>query len=501
MRNVLVLAGAGLLALAGAPGVAAADDPPPDAKATLAAAIDAYRTKDCPKAISLVAPIVAAPGSTNPRDLAQAYDLTVDCTWQGGDHEKAGVIARRAIKLDESSDYVWRVAVFVDFQAKRYAAGLDTIDQMLAAGRAGTLNSFDPRFFMQIHTLLERGGDSVNDTRLLAILANRAYDPDELFAKINGFGDYMRALYARKLLAADKRDEARKLIADLEGYEAMAEIAFDPGLLALRGSPIDFHAVVEADLARHRALVERYPSALAAINAVGLDLHRLGRNDEAIAFLKAAQPRFNLPDAYDYDDIDRELGWFWDRMAGAYAAIGKYDEMVAAFTKAGQAKEGGAANVSQIINLASQQAGFGRPAEALKTLDLLGTAVNASPYGLMQIRAVRGCAYAELGQLDKARAVLAEAVAHEQDDPATVTALYLCVGDEDAAAASYVRRLAGAETRRPAMLELADFDAPDPRAPKAPYADRSDRVRKRPAVAEAIRAAGGPVKIHLSDLY
>lgn len=47
------------------------------------------------------------------------------------------------------------------------------------------------------------------------------------------------------------------------------------------------------------------------------------------------------------------------------------------------------------------------------------------------------------------------------------------------------------------MLALADYDSPDPRVPVPPFADRDARVRKRPEVVAAIRAAGGPIRVHL----
>lgn len=494
MRRFLLLTGAVLMAATAAP-LAAAGDGPPDAGKALAGAIQAYRDGDCPKATSLIDQVIAAPGSTTDKNLSFAYDLAIDCAWQAKDRAKAGGYAKRAIAVDRGSDFAWRIAVAVDFDAKRYGAGLDTIDRMLAAGRGGTLNSFDPRFFLQIHVQLDRDDDTADDMRLLAIVANRAYDPDDLSAKINGTGDYLRALYARKLLTAGKRDEARALIAEFEGYDALEEIAFAPEVPALRGAPIDFRAVVEADLARHRAMATDYPHALAAINAMARDLHRLGRDDEAIVLLKAAQPRIGTPDALD--DVADNLPWFWNELAYAFGATGKYDEMVDAFTKGAQFKEGSAPNVSQVINLAERQVAFSRAKDALGTLDRLGASPDASPYGLMLVHGTRGCAYAILGQLDKARAELAYAVAHEKDNAGTVTSLDLCVGDEDAAAASYVRRLASADDRRSAMLDLADYDASDPRAPKSAVAARFDRVRKRPEVVAAIRAAGGPVRIHL----
>ena len=173
-----------------------------------------------------------------------AYDIVIDCSWQAKDFAKAVDYAKREIALETSSDFAWRVLTVADFNAGRYVAALDTIDRMLAAGRGGALNSFDPGILLQMHFRLERGGDAANDMRLLAILANPAYDPNDFVAKIDSMSDYARALYARKLLTAGKRDEARALIVDLEGYNAMIEVAFDPALLALRGKPVDFRFVL-----------------------------------------------------------------------------------------------------------------------------------------------------------------------------------------------------------------------------------------------------------------
>jgi len=494
MRRFDLFAGAMLIGvLAAAP--AAGKDGPSAAGNALGGAVQAYRAGDCAKAAPLAASAIADPGSLDGKSLSLAYDLAIDCARQAKDMAKVGDYAKRAVTLADASDFAWQLAVAVDFSAKRYAAGLDTLDRMLAAGRGGALNGFSPVYLWQIRAELNRAGDDADETRLLAMLANPAFDPDDVSAKIEDMGSYMRALYARKLLAVGKRDEARAMIADLDGYGAMSEIAFDPGMRALYGKPVDFRAVVEADLARHRAMLDRYPRALAVIDAIALDLHRLGRDDETIVLLKAALPRVATADAFD--DAEEKLPWFWNALAYAYLSSGNYDAMVDAFSQGGKLKEGGLPNVSQVINLAQQQLVFGHPKEALATLGLLGAPSDASPYGLMQVRGVGGCAYAALGQLDKARAELAYAVAHENDDPTTVSALELCVGDEDAAAASYIRQLARTNDRRSAMVALADYDAPDPRTPKSPFADRFDRVRKRPDVVAAIRAAGGPLRIHL----
>lgn len=473
----------------------AADDVRPDAAKALADATQAFRNGDCNKAISLVSPVIAAPAGANGQQLSLAYDVVIDCAWQAKDVAKAVDYAKREVALPTSSDYAWRVLMVADFNAGRYSAALDTVERILAAGRQGTLNSFDPDLLLQLHFRLERSGDSANDTRLLAILANPAYEPTDIVAKINSAGDYIRAMYARKLILVGKQDEARALIVNLQGYNAMMEVAFDPALLALHGKPVDFRGVVESDLTRHRAMVDRFPKSLAAVNAVASDLNRLGRYDEAIVLLKATLPR--AATSGTFDDDQARLPWTWDALADAYGATGKYDAMVDANTQGVKAQGDERPNVSQTINLAGRQYGFGRTTEALATLEQLGPKPDLSPFGAMQVLEIRGCANAVLGNLDKARAVLGDAIAHERDDPPVVTSLYLCVGDEDGAAASLVRRLADPESRRAAMLSVADYDDSDPRAPPSPFIEASKRIIERPEVAKAIRAAGGRVRIHL----
>jgi tetratricopeptide (TPR) repeat protein len=472
-----------------------AQDAHPDAAKGLAEAIHAYGDGDCPKAVSLASIVIDKSGAAAAEDVSQAYDLVIDCAWQAKDYAKAVDYANREMALDNSSNFAWRVPVIADFNAGRFAPAVEKIEHMLAAGRGGALNSFDPVILIQLHVRLERSGDAANDTRLLALLANRAYDPDDIVAKIDSTGDYLRALYARKLIAAGKKDEARALLADLQGYNAMIEVAFDPALLALRGKPVDFRAVVEADLKRHRGMIELYPKSLAAINAVARDLNLLGRSDETIVMLKTAVARAAVPETFE--DIQDRLRWTWDALADAYTATGKYDEMVDAYNQGVRGPGDKLLNVDQAINLAGRQYGFGHAADAIATLDQMGEKPDLSPYGAMLVRKIRGCSNAVLGRLDKARAELAEAIVHERDAPPVITELELCVGDEDAAAASLVRRLANPESRREAMLAVADYDASDPRSPKGPFAAAYDRILKRPEVVSAMRAAGGQVRIHL----
>ncbi len=407
---------------------------------------------------------------------------------------KAAAYAARATARDDSSDFAWRMRLVIDLQAKRYGPAIDTLERM-TQGRGAALNSVPPKWLWQTRAVLDSAHDDVNLLRLLRIMSDSAYQPDDLGWEIDNSGDTARTTYARKLVGAGRKDEARALLVDLKGYGALDQVAFDPDLRALFGRPIDLRAVVEADLIQHRALMEKYPRSLAALNAVASDLRRLGRNDEMIAMLKAAISQAESTGAYD--DRDDNLPWFWNSLAYAYAAAGKYDDMVVAFGKGAALNESGMPNVSQVINLSGQQNAFDRPKDALATITPISIKADASPYGLMQIHLARGCAYARLSDLANARADLAYLLAHEPDAPPAVSLIQMCLDNEDATAASFVRRLGDPRTREMAMRDLTDYDAPDPRGPISPIAPLFERVRKRSDVQAAIRAAGGPFRVHL----
>jgi tetratricopeptide (TPR) repeat protein len=144
---------------------AVAGNPASDAGTTLSQALQAYRSGDCAKVTSLVVPVIAAPRSAAGKQLSLAYDLAIECARQAKDFAKAGDYAKRAIALDDGSDFAWQMAVAADFEARHYATGLDTIDRMLAAGRGRALNSISPIYLLQLRTRLGREGDNADETR------------------------------------------------------------------------------------------------------------------------------------------------------------------------------------------------------------------------------------------------------------------------------------------------------------------------------------------------
>ena len=84
-------------------------------------------------------------------------------------------------------------------------------------------------------------------------------------------------------------------------------------------------------------------------------------------------------------------------MARLYERFGRYDDAVATFHKAIDAKEQGGFNVSQTINLGEAQIRFAHNAEALATMKALAADDSISPYGEMELRLVRSYARLALG--------------------------------------------------------------------------------------------------------
>jgi hypothetical protein len=212
--------------------------------------------------------------------------------------------------------------------------------------------------------------------------------------------------------------------------------------------------------------------------------------------LEAARP--DGPGGKQFTDLDEETNWWWDEMARSYQMLGRYDEAVSAFGHGILAKEDGSPNVSQTINLGHAHVRFGHPERALKTVAVFETAsYPASPYGEMEMRLVRGCAQAALGNRTALANDVAYARDHERDHPEALTDLLLCADDMDSAAASMIRRLNDPDKRAGALSQLSTFDPPPPSYPLMPFEKKMAALRERADVQAAIQRAGGVRHIRL----
>jgi tetratricopeptide (TPR) repeat protein len=332
----------------------------------------------------------------------------------------------------------------------------------------------------------------VQRKRLLKLLAADAFAPVESSGDAQG----LHYDYAKLLADEGDADGARAMLSGLKDPGLLAAALFDPHLRAFLPKDFDLRASAEAELALDRELSARHPDRLDPLLSVASDLRRLGRPGEALAILQAASSK--IGDKAAFTDRDDKLSWYWDGLARAYVALGRYDDAISAFRAGAALRENGQPNVSQVINLAHTQNRFGHGEDALKTLSLFDDPKQPlSPYGMMEMRLARGCAQAVSGHAAAGAADLAYAVAHEKDHPEALGDLYLCLGRMDEAAASYIRLLDDPDRRSAALRQLSDYDAPPVAIPPTPFGARLEALKARPDVKSAIARAGGLRRIPL----
>ncbi|HEY5721907.1 MAG TPA: hypothetical protein VIT45_06255 [Allosphingosinicella sp.] len=453
---------------------------------------DAYERDDCATVLTLGSPIIDSPNRSGLTDdiAALLFQMAGYCELKQGSKDRAYSHALKGTALDAASDYLWRMRLGLEMDLKRDEAALATILAM-TQGRGAALNSVDVGWMWQFSRSLKEAGKQDVRRRLLQLLAGQFYAPDELFGSNEGF----RYAYAETLADAGDSAGASAIIGGLRSTSILSKASVDPRFRAFLPASFDFRAAGEAELARDREVMAIHPDRLAAIINAADTLRMLGRPQEAIDLLLAAGPR--VADQKEFADRDDSFNWYWDALGRSYEMLGRYDEMVAAFTKGAQHAEGSNPNVSQVINLAHAQYGLGRGDDALRTISAFADGRKGSPYGEMEMRLARGCANAVAGRPAEAAADLAFAREHEKDHPEALADLLLCMGDMDGAAAAFIRRLEDPDRRADALLQLSDYDDPPFARPSHPIHSRLGALKGRPDVKAAIEKAGGTRRFRL----
>lgn len=216
-------------------------------------------------------------------------------------------------------------------------------------------------------------------------------------------------------------------------------------------------------------------------------LERLGRPADALALIDAALLRAEVS-PQTFVDLDGGLPNLRSERSFALWQLGRFDEAIAqdhALVKAAREDDGyqGWADNLLIDHLTAA----GRAQDALKALDYFVYRVEGNLGDWVAARSA--CANVQLGRLIAARRDLKEL----KDDtvPARTYAL-LCLGDLDAAAASYRARLADPEAAPWAIQALSARARPKAFAAwDAEILDRQAEVAARSDVQAALVAAGG----------
>lgn len=458
-------------------------------------AANAYQNRDCATALKIVEPRLkpgAAPG-TPARLLSTGYDIAAGCALGARKMDVAYRYALDGTALTEASDQLWRFRLGYELQMRQFEAAVTTIEAM-AQGRAGALNALPLEAAYDFNRNLKTAKQDALRRRVLKLLIEK-YRPDEIFATLDGF----RENYAVLLYEAGDKDGAAAMARAVRDPATANRLSLDPRFRAHFGSDFDLRAEVERHLTEAEGLMRLYPEQLQPVIQVALRLRQLGRPQEAIAVLETARPR--IASAKGFSDAARHTNWWWDSVAYSYKMLGKYDEAVAAMRAGAEGKEGGALNVSQVINLAGVQLEFGKVNEALATLAAFDIEKrDLSPFGRMAYRSVRACANARSGKADAVAADLAYMQEHVTDSRTALSEVLLCKGDLDGAAAAIIRQLDDPARRVDALIQFSDFDEEPVKLPEDPREANLAKVKMRADVKAAIAKAGGTRRIHLQDV-
>jgi tetratricopeptide (TPR) repeat protein len=461
---------------------------PSESRADLLRALgEAAGQQDCDSMVRIGRRLLVADKTELPDAMrAQLYDMIIQCETSLDRKQDAYQDALQATALAEASAGAWETRLFREFNDKRYDAMLGTLEEMHARQPA-FVDALPIEAMWTFQARLQHDDAHAADLRLLKLLSTD-YRPVIPFGDV----DHFRLLYARKLYDAGQKETARPIVNMIQLFSELVLLSLDSDLRPLRASRIDLRAEAERMLATDRALLAAHPDRLAGIIAVVGDLNRLGRYRDALSLLESA--RAGVDKAGTFVDRDQMANWWWQKRADTYSLLGDYNNVISSLRTGAAQGEHGTPNISQTLNLAENQIEFGHPDQALETIKGMAPAQNnRSPFGDLVLRYDHGCASFLLGRKKEAAEDVAYAMAHEKDNPGSVTGLLMCTGDIDAAAASLVRRLAEPEQKSQTLLALSDFRPDDPNQPQSPGQKLWPVLKARADVRAAIAKAGGIV--------
>jgi hypothetical protein len=481
------------LVLTGAAGAATdKSDKAPDRAAIYRTALESFfQRNECGPVLKQVDAGALAPlEGADARLVPGMYTVAALCKIRDKDGPAAHRFLLAATGFDDAPDQVWTMRFQLEMDLQQYEDAVVTIEKM-TEGRGAALNAITTQSLYYLDHALKSAKRDALRMRLLRVVTANSYDPTEILPEKDGF----REAYAELLLAAEDKAAAKDQVAQIEAPWIANRLSVDPRFRDLVPADLDVRALAERQLAEDREAMARHSDALEPIIDVASMLRQLGRPQEALAVLESA--RANGKKLGDYVDAEDKLNWWWDGLGRTNQLLANGDAAFAALREGAKSKEGGEANVSQLINLAEAQIWFGKPADALATLQPFEKAMPVSPYGDLEMRMARGCAQSLAGNKAAAEAERAYIAAREKDHPEALSDLLMCMGDVDGAASAFIRRLDDPERRVAALVQLSDYDPLPSGVPINPLFAHLDAIKQRPDVKAAIARAGGTRRFHV----
>ena len=192
--------------------------------------------------------------------------------------------------------------------------------------------------------------------------------------------------------------------------------------------------------------------------------------------------------------------WFVNQYASVLADAGypeKGDALLARLVDLGVPQHN--TLISMAINRAGRLMNWGKFEEALSAVDHIENLDRsfASDYGWMAIYQIKACSLYQLGEVEKARAILFNEMGELADaNPRSHTKAMLCLNEFDRAADLIVDRLADEDDRRRAILSFVEVDnAKDGPTFLVELRERAAMVKARPEVQAAFNQVARKISI------
>jgi hypothetical protein len=289
--------------------------------------------------------------------------------------------------------------------------------------------------------------------------------PDATLADL----DWLRLRMVTGLVARDRLDEARAVVADIINPVVLVRIGVDrrfaalwPDIEARLGPGADIADA--AYIAATKARFDKQPDSLIARMGYAEALNIASREPEAIKVADVAKTPSEL------GKLDNREIWLANLHAHLLGDAGDVDGALARLAALNATPVNGRTGmIGTMISEVLLAQSLGRSERALALADAIAPKLPvASEYGRLYIDQVRTCALADLGRKDEAVAAAAALIASPQANDEAYLAAMICLGRSEAAAAAIIRRLADPAERTSMLFDLQPFLIADRASPRAP---------------------------------
>jgi len=417
----------------------------------------------------------------SPQQHAALY-LAGAVAFDKGDADRALDLLRRSTGMAEAGSGDWSLRLLA---ASRAGDKADATQSLTTLAQRWPENLTEVGWRVIGRTVHDAPKAGTSRYQLLSALFDGNYTTEEFDPS-----NWWRVLALLQLQRGD-RAGAQDALARVTAPYALISVLADNRFAPIRaGAGLEVQAAIEKQIQQAREAVKAHPTKLQPVMRLMQVLIESLRFADALRVADDAISTMDGPKGPKvYDDYRTYRVWLLDGRSQALFGLERWDDAVAQLVSARELPEGGNANVSQTINLASEYNDLGKPREARATLAKLSSE-GASPYGLMQAAAERLASADQLGDAAEAEQQLGFLREHREDSLATYQRALISANRQDDAAQLLISRLQDPDERVDALMEVQEYkEHPRPRR-AAEWQRRWKAVRNRPEVREAISKVG-----------